>query len=140
MERRSTRRNTNPDLTEAERRQADKAFWEQQGDPLQIEREEAIKLAKKFKKPSTNVDIHNTQNETNNMLYPTTVYGVNTPESCEPSQHSQQGAKVLHSATLSEGSLSPDTQIKSTVEGETTYFERQSVRRNANISTGEPTH
>ena len=70
MERRSTKRNTNPELTEAERRQADRAFWEQQGDPLQIEREEAIKLAKKFKNPSTNVDTHNTHNETNNMLLP----------------------------------------------------------------------
>ena len=122
MERRSTRRNTNinPDLTEAEHRQADRAFWEQQGDPLQIEREEAIKLAKKFKNPTAQVDTHN---ETSNMLFPTTVYSINTPESCEPSQHSQQGARALQSATLSEGSLSPDTQIKSTVEGETIYFD-----------------
>ena len=145
MERRSTKRNTNPELTEAERRQADRAFWEQQGDPLQIEREEAIKLAKKFKNPSTNVDTHNTHNETNNMLYPTTVYGVTTPESCEPSQHSQQGAKALHSATLSEGSLSPDTQIKSTVEGETIYFDdnlsdvmRTSVQGNQPIDWADP--
>ena len=145
MERRSTRRNINPDLTEAEHRQADRAFWEQQGDPLQIEREESIKLAKKFKNPSTNVYSHNTHSETNSMLYPTTVYGVNTPESCEPSQHSQQGARALHSATLSEGSLSPDTQIKSTVEGETIYFDdnlsdvmRTLVQGNQSINWADP--
>ena len=63
------------------------------------------------------------QNNTGDMLYPTTVYGINTPESCEPSQHSQQGAGALQSATLSEGSLSPDMQIKPTVEGETIYFD-----------------
>ena len=147
MERRSTRRNTNinPDLTEAERKQADRAFWEQQGDPLQIEREEAIKLAKKFKNPTTNEDPHNTRNEINSMLYPTTVYGVNTPESCEPSQHSQQGAKALHVTSLSEGSLSSDTQIKSTIEGETIYFDdnlsdvmRTLVQGNQPINWADP--
>ena len=79
------------------------------------------------------------------MLYPTTVYGVNTPESCEPSQHSQQGAKALHATSLSEGSLSPDTQIKSTIEGETIYFDdnlsdvmRTSVQGNQPINWADP--
>ena len=138
MERRSTRRNrnTNPNLTDSERRRAERDFWNQHVDPLQIERNEAIRLAKQFKNPPQHqtalTDVPSNTHTDSTMLYPTTVYDVKSPESGESSHHSPQGATALthsqsqlHSATLSEGPISPETtnNTKPYVEGETIYFD-----------------
>ena len=87
MERRSTRRNTNinanANLTDSERRRAERDFWNQHVDPLQIERNEAIRLAKQFKNPpqrqTAQTDVPPNTHTDSTMLYPTTVYDVKIP-------------------------------------------------------------
>ena len=80
-------------------------------DPLQIEREEAVKLTKKFNNlnpPPSNRNTPTGARSVNERAYPPTVYGVGSPEGSERHPSQWRGTTPVQSATLSEDSISLD--------------------------------